>query len=464
MNSTMAPNVVGVSAPGRRTVYSMCGMCAVRCPIEVTVEDGRAVWLQGNPHDKAIGASLCAKGSAGLAFEYDDDQRPQTPLIRMGPRGGGQWRRASWDEALDYIADKLKETIADLRRARHRALRSRRLLQRPDPNLRAGARLAELLQPRRRLRRQRPQRRALDLRLRPRGAHLRPEAREAPRALRPQHRRVADGQGGQGLHGRGGQGDARHLHRSARQHHRLQGDPLLAGAPEQRLRAEPGHHPRSAEAGGVRQGLRRPLRLRHGLPARGGQGHDAGMAGAPHRRFRRAAARLRQGDRRRCAACDLPSGLDDGASQAVVLRQPHGADPERPDGQHRDPGWVCAGEVTRVLRPQGLEASDRPCAEGRRSRAWTAPAPPAAVGSGDRHAAPGVRRHGDRAALRHRRLLRLPPRSAHRPARSRGDATCAGQAEAARLDRRALFGDGLVRRRHPPRVDLPRARQHPVAR
>ena len=43
-----------------------------------------------------------------------DDQRPQTPLIRTGPRGAGQWRRASWDEALDYVADKLRETIADL--------------------------------------------------------------------------------------------------------------------------------------------------------------------------------------------------------------------------------------------------------------------------------------------------------------------------------------------------------------
>jgi thiosulfate reductase/polysulfide reductase chain A len=110
MSSMMAPNVRSVSAPGRRTVYSMCGMCAVRCPIEVTVEDGRVTWLQGNPHDKALGMSFCAKGSAGLAFEYDDE-RPQTPLIRMGPRGGGKWRRASWDEALDYIADKLKETI-----------------------------------------------------------------------------------------------------------------------------------------------------------------------------------------------------------------------------------------------------------------------------------------------------------------------------------------------------------------
>ncbi len=110
MSSRMAPNVSGVEAPGRRMVYSMCGMCAVRCAIEVMVEDGRVTWLQGNPHDAALGASLCAKGSAGLSLEFDD-QRPQSPLIRGGPRGSGQWRRASWDEALDYIADKLRETI-----------------------------------------------------------------------------------------------------------------------------------------------------------------------------------------------------------------------------------------------------------------------------------------------------------------------------------------------------------------
>ncbi len=110
MNSIKAPNVSGVGTTARRTVYSMCGMCAVRCPIEVTVEKGRITWIQGNHHDAAIGTSLCAKGSAGLAFEFDDE-RPQTPLIRKGPRGGGQWRRTTWDEALDYIADKLQDTI-----------------------------------------------------------------------------------------------------------------------------------------------------------------------------------------------------------------------------------------------------------------------------------------------------------------------------------------------------------------
>jgi len=110
MDGNKAPNVTGVDSPGRRTVYGLCGMCAVRCPIQVEVEDGRVVWIQGNPNDKAMETSLCAKGAAAIAFEYDDE-RPQYPLIRTGPRGSGQWRRAGWDEALDYIADKLKAVI-----------------------------------------------------------------------------------------------------------------------------------------------------------------------------------------------------------------------------------------------------------------------------------------------------------------------------------------------------------------
>ncbi len=85
-------------------------MCAIRCPIQVDVEDERVAWIQRNPNDKAMGTSLCAKGAAGLSLEYDDE-RPQHPLIRTGERGSGQWRRASWGEALDYVAARLKEVI-----------------------------------------------------------------------------------------------------------------------------------------------------------------------------------------------------------------------------------------------------------------------------------------------------------------------------------------------------------------
>jgi thiosulfate reductase/polysulfide reductase chain A len=53
---------------------------------------------------------LCAKGSAGIAMEYDYE-RPQHPMIREGERGEGKWKRATWDEALEYVADKLKTII-----------------------------------------------------------------------------------------------------------------------------------------------------------------------------------------------------------------------------------------------------------------------------------------------------------------------------------------------------------------
>lgn len=89
------------------TVYSMCGMCAVRCPIKVEVEDGKVRWIEGNPQVPGIEGALCAKGGAGIAFE-NDPERPQHPLLRVGPRGSGQWQQASWEEALAYIGERLQ--------------------------------------------------------------------------------------------------------------------------------------------------------------------------------------------------------------------------------------------------------------------------------------------------------------------------------------------------------------------
>ena len=85
-------------------VYSICFMCTVRCPIRVLVENDDVKWIEGNPHVPGIEGALCAKGSAGLALLHDD-QRPQYPMIRTGPRGAGEWRQATWNEALDYVAD-----------------------------------------------------------------------------------------------------------------------------------------------------------------------------------------------------------------------------------------------------------------------------------------------------------------------------------------------------------------------
>lgn len=96
----------------KKTVYSICGMCTVRCPIAVEVEGNEVTFVQGNPHDGGMAGGLCPRGAAGKAF-IEDDQRPQYPMIRTGERGEGKWRRATWDEALDHVADKLKGIIAE---------------------------------------------------------------------------------------------------------------------------------------------------------------------------------------------------------------------------------------------------------------------------------------------------------------------------------------------------------------
>lgn len=93
-----------------KKVYSICGMCTVRCPIEAHVENGVCSFVQGNPHAAGIDGAICARGAAGLAL-INDNERPQFPMIRAGERGEGKWREVSWKEALDYTAGRLKEVM-----------------------------------------------------------------------------------------------------------------------------------------------------------------------------------------------------------------------------------------------------------------------------------------------------------------------------------------------------------------
>ncbi len=94
-----------------KSVYSLCFMCSVRCPIKVQVKDGQVRWIEGNPLVPGMEGSLCPRGAAGINMLYDNE-RLQAPLIREGERGSGKWRKAGWDEALDHVAGKLKDIIA----------------------------------------------------------------------------------------------------------------------------------------------------------------------------------------------------------------------------------------------------------------------------------------------------------------------------------------------------------------
>ena len=92
----------------KNKVFSVCGMCTVKCPIQVDTEDGQVKFIQGNPNAAGLEGSVCARGGAGIAL-IGDDERPQYPMIRSGERGEGKWRQVTWDEALDYVVRGLKD-------------------------------------------------------------------------------------------------------------------------------------------------------------------------------------------------------------------------------------------------------------------------------------------------------------------------------------------------------------------
>ena len=66
-----------------KTVYSVCGMCGTRCPVAVGVENGEAVWIQGNPHS-ATGSTLCPRGIAALALPIHSHTAAIAAFVVMG--------------------------------------------------------------------------------------------------------------------------------------------------------------------------------------------------------------------------------------------------------------------------------------------------------------------------------------------------------------------------------------------
>lgn len=88
----------------------ICEMCFWRCQVVGKVRDGKLVKLEGNPKSIDNGASLCARGNAGVKLLYDPD-RLKYPMKNVGRRGAPQWKRISWDEALDECAARLKGVV-----------------------------------------------------------------------------------------------------------------------------------------------------------------------------------------------------------------------------------------------------------------------------------------------------------------------------------------------------------------
>ncbi|SFT56059.1 molybdopterin oxidoreductase family protein [Sedimentitalea nanhaiensis] len=90
-----------VSDEIRRTT---CYMCACRCGINVHMKTGpdeepKVAYIEGNRDHPVNKGVLCAKGSAGI-MQHNAPSRLRKPLKRVGPRGSGEYREISWDEAI----------------------------------------------------------------------------------------------------------------------------------------------------------------------------------------------------------------------------------------------------------------------------------------------------------------------------------------------------------------------------
>ncbi|RLE16143.1 MAG: thiosulfate reductase [Actinobacteria bacterium] len=103
---------LGIPVPWYRqgpieTTFNYCNICPWRCGIIVKTVNGKVRKIEGNPLDPKSRGMLCARGQAGPSFIYDPDRLSQ-PMIRVGERGAGEFRSATWEEALDVVADGMK--------------------------------------------------------------------------------------------------------------------------------------------------------------------------------------------------------------------------------------------------------------------------------------------------------------------------------------------------------------------
>jgi predicted molibdopterin-dependent oxidoreductase YjgC len=86
-------------------IHTTCGYCGVGCQMDLNVYDGKVVKVTGNKeYGTPNQGSLCVKGRFGMEFIHHPS-RLKTPLIKQED---GEFKEASWEEAYDFIAGKLK--------------------------------------------------------------------------------------------------------------------------------------------------------------------------------------------------------------------------------------------------------------------------------------------------------------------------------------------------------------------
>src|SRR5262245_970638 len=92
------------------TVSTVCPLdCPDSCSLDVSVQDGRITTIDGSRQNPVTGGYICAKVRRFPRLVYGA-ARLFHPPIRKGAKGSGTFRRASGEEALALVAERLTET------------------------------------------------------------------------------------------------------------------------------------------------------------------------------------------------------------------------------------------------------------------------------------------------------------------------------------------------------------------
>src|SRR5260221_10143264 len=99
-----------MSATTTTTVESGCPLdCPDACSLSVTVKDGRVITIDGSHSNAVTRGYICAK-VRGYAGHLYGPERLLYPAVRRGRKGEGRFERATWDEALSLITDRMRAT------------------------------------------------------------------------------------------------------------------------------------------------------------------------------------------------------------------------------------------------------------------------------------------------------------------------------------------------------------------
>jgi anaerobic selenocysteine-containing dehydrogenase len=88
------------------TTWSAGPGCHGGCGVIAHVEDGKLVKIEGDPEHPMNRGRLCSRCLAMNQYVYNTD-RITSPMLRTGERGENKWKKISWDEAYDYIVEKM---------------------------------------------------------------------------------------------------------------------------------------------------------------------------------------------------------------------------------------------------------------------------------------------------------------------------------------------------------------------